>query len=141
MIDEGKFNWNERPVKDSGGIDDTLSPRVGIVNNRRGINQSPIRVFIALLNGTAGAWRRVALVLRFDTGNQAAKEREGEREREREEGIPKVEEEKGQRNESVGFREDAFVSTRENIYRGWCENVRSRKLCRPVSGRSLDVSS
>lgn len=83
VIDEGKFNWNERPVKDSGGIDDTLSPRVGIVNNRRGINQSPIRVFIALLNGTAGAWRRVASVLRFDTGNQAAKERERESEKRR----------------------------------------------------------
>ena len=80
MIDEGvKSIESERAAKDSsdGGVGDTLSSRVGIVNNRRGINQSPIRVFIALLNGTAGAWRR------FYASTRKTRQRESELERER----------------------------------------------------------
>ena len=76
MIDEGvKSIEIERAAKDSSGgvADDTLSPRVGIVNNRRGINQSPIRVFIGLLNGTAGAWRR------FYASTRKTRQRERER--------------------------------------------------------------
>lgn len=93
---------------DEGELDSCRSPwcyrgyAVGIVNNRRDINQSPIRVFIALLNGDSWC---LALVLRFDTENRAGNGRQG--------GGRGVKGNGGW-NQPGGFREGAFVSHAEN---------------------------